>query len=104
MHSEGNVFATASEDESCRIFDVRADQELVKMGAPGCKYSSVGLSSSCRLLLAGGEDNNVHMFDSIKGCEAGKSQNAVFALERERANLCKFLEQSLLPSDKYVSE
>jgi WD40 repeat protein len=72
IHREGNQFSTASEDNSCKIFDVRADQELVTLGASGCKYSSVALSTSCRLLLAGGEDGKIHMFDVLRGTESGK--------------------------------
>lgn len=75
------MFATASEDGTCRLFDVRSDQELVQMGSDTCNYSSVSLSSSCRLLLSGAEDAKVHIFDVLKGSEAGKevaSLNLVF--------------------------
>lgn len=74
IHAAGHVFASASEDESCRLFDVRSDQELVRNVCPGTKFSSVALSNSCRLLMAGAEDDNVHVFDSIKGLPAGEHE------------------------------
>lgn len=56
---DGRAFATGSDDGTCRIYDLRADRELIVLGSPSLDASvtSVAFSQSGRLLFAGYEDN-----------------------------------------------
>lgn len=72
----GWAFATGSDDATCRLFDVRADQELAMYSHDNiiCGITSVAFSKSGRLLLAGYDDFNCNVWDSMKTERAGKSQ------------------------------
>ena len=76
LHPNGYTVATASEDETCRLFDLRSDQQLISLGSGSVRYSSTGLSASCRLVIAGAEDASVHLFDCLKGSVAGECRIA----------------------------
>ncbi|ESO09665.1 hypothetical protein HELRODRAFT_92225 [Helobdella robusta] len=68
------AFATGSDDTTCRLFDIRSDQEVALYYNDGneCGVTSVGFSSSGRLLFAGYDDFKVQLFDSIKLEKAGQ--------------------------------
>eukprot|EP01117_Protostelium_nocturnum_P014603 TRINITY_DN556_c0_g1_i1.p1 TRINITY_DN556_c0_g1~~TRINITY_DN556_c0_g1_i1.p1 ORF type:complete len:348 (-),score=114.41 TRINITY_DN556_c0_g1_i1:453-1496(-) len=65
----GMAFATGSDDTSCRLFDVRADRELMKYSQENasCGVTSVAFSSSGRYLFAGYDDFFCNVWDSLKG-------------------------------------
>ena len=69
----GNVFATGSDDATCRLFDLRADQELMVYSHDNiiCGITSVAFSKSGRLLLAGYDDFNCNVWDTLKADRAG---------------------------------
>jgi WD40 repeat protein len=69
----GYAFATGSDDATCRLFDIRADQELLLYTHEIiiCGITSVAFSKSGRLLMAGYEDFNCNIWDSMKGERAG---------------------------------
>lgn len=69
----GNAFATGSDDATCRLFDLRADQELGLYCHDNiiCGITSVAFSRSGRLLLAGYDDFNCNIWDAMKGDRAG---------------------------------
>nr|XP_023699881.1 guanine nucleotide-binding protein subunit beta-4-like [Paramormyrops kingsleyae] len=69
----GHAFATGSDDATCRLFDLRADQELMMYSHDNiiCGITSVAFSKSGRLLLAGYDDFNCNVWDSLKGERAG---------------------------------
>nr|XP_020655508.1 guanine nucleotide-binding protein G(I)/G(S)/G(T) subunit beta-2 [Pogona vitticeps] len=69
----GNAFTTGSDDATCRLFDLRADQELMMYSHDNiiCGITSVAFSRSGRLLLAGYDDFNCNIWDSMKGDRAG---------------------------------
>lgn len=69
----GNAFATGSDDATCRLFDLRADQELMVYSHDNiiCGITSVAFSKSGRLLLAGYDDFNCNVWDSLKADRAG---------------------------------
>lgn len=71
----GFAFATGSDDATCRLFDIRADQELAMYSHDNiiCGITSVAFSKSGRLLLAGYDDFNCNVWDSMKTERAGKS-------------------------------
>lgn len=71
----GNAFATGSDDATCRLFDLRADQELMVYSHDNiiCGITSVAFSKSGRLLLAGYDDFNCNVWDTLKADRAGKS-------------------------------
>merc|ERR1712013_504507 len=56
----GYAFATGSDDATCRMFDIRSDQELSVYSHDNiiCGITSVAFSKSGRLLLAGYDDFN----------------------------------------------
>ncbi|OBS69935.1 hypothetical protein A6R68_01525 [Neotoma lepida] len=69
----GYAFATGSDDATCRLFDLRADQELLLYSHDNiiCGITSVAFSKSGRLLLAGYDDFNCSVWDALKGGRAG---------------------------------
>lgn len=71
----GNAFATGSDDATCRLFDLRADQELMVYSHDNiiCGITSVAFSKSGRLLLAGYDDFNCNVWDTLKADRAGTS-------------------------------
>ncbi|KAJ8685675.1 hypothetical protein QAD02_021468 [Eretmocerus hayati] len=64
----GFAFATGSDDATCRLFDIRSDQELAMYSHDNiiCGITSVAFSKSGRLLLAGYDDFNCNVWDSMK--------------------------------------
>lgn len=69
----GFGFATGSDDATCRLFDIRADQELAMYSHDNiiCGITSVAFSRSGRLLLAGYDDFNCNVWDTMKAERAG---------------------------------
>ncbi|XP_030042174.1 guanine nucleotide-binding protein G(I)/G(S)/G(T) subunit beta-3 [Microcaecilia unicolor] len=69
----GNAICTGSDDASCRLFDLRADQELTAYAHDSviCGITSVGFSSSGRLMLAGYDDFNCNIWDALKAERVG---------------------------------
>jgi len=69
----GYAFATGSDDATCRLFDIRADQELAMYSHDNiiCGITSVSFSKSGRLLLAGYDDFNCNVWDSMRAERAG---------------------------------
>lgn len=67
------AFGTGSDDATCRLFDIRADQELTTYQQDNiiCGITSVAFSKSGRLLLAGYDDFNCNVWDSMRGDRAG---------------------------------
>ncbi|XP_041987742.1 guanine nucleotide-binding protein subunit beta-2 [Aricia agestis] len=73
FHPSGQAFATASEDKTARLFDIRSDQQIghyTPVGNGG--FTSCGLSSSGRYLLAGSDDNTIHSWDTLKVAHTGQ--------------------------------
>lgn len=70
----GEAICTGSDDASCRLFDLRADQELTVYSHESiiCGITSVAFSLSGRLLFAGYDDFNCNVWDSMKGERVGK--------------------------------
>lgn len=70
----GNAFATGSDDATCRLFDIRADQELAMYSHDNiiCGITSVAFSKSGRLLFAGYDDFNCNVWDSMRQERAGE--------------------------------
>ncbi|KAG5201088.1 hypothetical protein JEQ12_005622 [Ovis aries] len=68
-----NAFATGSDDATCRLFDLRADQELRTYSHDSiiCGITSISFSKSARLLLAGYDDFNCNVWDALKADRAG---------------------------------
>lgn len=77
----GWAFATGSDDATCRLFDIRADQELAMYSHDNiiCGITSVAFSKSGRLLLAGYDDFNCNVWDSLKTERAGENLQAAKA-------------------------
>ena len=91
----GNAFATGSDDATCRLFDLRADQELMIYSHDNiiCGITSVAFSKSGRLLLAGYDDFNCNVWDTLKADRAGES-----ALSSQSAAVCFTLYLHILNS------
>lgn len=75
----GHAFATGSDDATCRLFDLRADQELMVYSHDNiiCGITSVAFSKSGRLLLAGYDDFNCNVWDTLKADRAGQCNEGV---------------------------
>jgi WD40 repeat protein len=80
----GNAFATGSDDATCRLFDIRADQELAMYSHDNiiCGITSVAFSKSGRLLFAGYDDFNCNVWDSMRQERAGMSKIRIKQIER----------------------
>jgi len=65
----GYAFGSGSDDGTCRLFDIRADRELMQYTYEGiaCGITSVGFSTSGRYLFAGYDDFNCNVWDTLKG-------------------------------------
>lgn len=63
------------------MFDIRSDQQLAqyKPPSPNSGFTSCGLSLSGRILLCGSDDNNVHMWDTLKNQHNGNVLNFMSA-------------------------
>ena len=70
----GYAFATGSDDATCRLFDLRADQEIGMYSHDNiiCGITSVAFSKSGRLLLGGYDDFNCNIWDTLKQDRAGR--------------------------------
>ncbi len=62
------TFGTGSDDASCRLFDLRADRELMSYTHPSilCGITSVAFSISGRYFFAGYDDFNCNVWDTLK--------------------------------------
>ncbi|KAL7305936.1 hypothetical protein TKK_0001410 [Trichogramma kaykai] len=85
FHPSGNAFVTASEDKTARLWDIRADQQIASFkppnGNPG--FTCSGLSLSGRFIFCGTDDNNIHIFDTLKiahNCVLQGHENRVTSL------------------------
>ena len=69
----GDAFATASDDASCRLFDLRADKELTIYTHDQvlCGITAISFSVSGRLLYGGTDSYDVNIFDVLKGERVG---------------------------------
>lgn len=65
----GMAFGTGSDDASCRLFDIRADRDLMTYTHDNilCGITSVAFSISGRFLFAGYDDFNCNVWDTLKG-------------------------------------
>lgn len=70
----GNAVITGSDDATCKLFDLRADQELITYQDSSimCGVTSLAPSLSGRLLLAGYDDFNVNIWDALKAERVGE--------------------------------
>ncbi|TNN02776.1 hypothetical protein fugu_010263 [Takifugu bimaculatus] len=69
----GNAVITGSDDATCKLYDLRADQELITYQDSSimCGVTSLAPSFSGRLLLAGYDDFNVNIWDALKAERVG---------------------------------
>lgn len=74
MHSSGYGFASGSEDKTARFWDIRSDQQVAeyKPPTPNSGFTSCGLSKSGRYIFCGSDDNQVHVWDTLKCSHTGK--------------------------------
>ena len=69
----GMAFATASEDTTCGLFDLRADQKLVtyENDTTSCPVYGIDFSKGGRLLFAACDDGVIRLWDTLKGVCVG---------------------------------
>ena len=89
----GFAFATGSDDATCRLFDLRADQEIGMYSHDNiiCGITSVAFSKSGRLLLGGYDDFNCNIWDTLKQDRAGRCrflQVAMYRIQHIKCILC----------------
>jgi len=70
---QGTAFCTGSDDATVKLYDIRADQELAQYSHDNiiCGVTSVAFSKSGRLLMAGYDDFNVNVWDTLRVERAG---------------------------------
>ncbi|XP_061880439.1 guanine nucleotide-binding protein subunit beta-5b-like [Entelurus aequoreus] len=68
-YPSGDAFASASDDGTCRFYDLRADREVAVYEKDSVIFgaSSVDFSLSGRLLFAGYNDYTINVWDVLKG-------------------------------------
>lgn len=64
----GDSIVTGSDDTTCRLYDLRADQEVAVYQKNSILFgiNSVDLSISGRILFAGGNDYSIHVWDALR--------------------------------------
>lgn len=74
FHPSGQAFVTGSEDKTARLFDIRSDQQVALYQPPNktSGFTSCGLTLSGRYLMCGSDDNNVHIWDTLKNQHNGR--------------------------------
>ena len=79
----GYAFATGSDDATCRLFDIRADQEIGMYSHDNiiCGITSVAFSKSGRLLFGGYDDFNCNVWDTLKQDRAGEYTRWSFCVQ-----------------------
>lgn len=93
----GNAVITGSDDATCKLYDLRADQELITYQDSGimCGVTSLAPSLSGRLILAGYDDFNVNIWDSLKAERVGeyrwKMETVEWIWHREAAQISWYL-------------
>lgn len=62
------------------MYDLRSDQEVISYqdSSLNAGVTSVALSNSGRLIFAGYDDFNCHIWDSLKGEKVGERSTPVF--------------------------
>jgi guanine nucleotide-binding protein G(I)/G(S)/G(T) subunit beta-1 len=67
MFPDGKAIGTGSDDSSCKVFDMRAVDELVSFRNPDvlCGATSVDFSKSGRVMFAGYDDYNCRAWDTL---------------------------------------
>lgn len=80
---DGNAFATGADDQTCRLFDIRADRMLMEYSHPDlvAGVTSLSFSKSGRQLFVGHDDNNCCVWDVLKG-----ERQAVLAAHNDRVS------------------
>lgn len=70
----GHAIITGSDDCSCKMYDLRSDQEVLNYqdNSLNAGVTSLALSNSGRLIFAGYDDFNCHIWDSLKGEKVGE--------------------------------
>uniref|UniRef100_A0A8C6WZ99 Guanine nucleotide binding protein (G protein), beta 5b n=1 Tax=Neogobius melanostomus TaxID=47308 RepID=A0A8C6WZ99_9GOBI len=68
-YPSGDAFASASDDATCRFYDLRADREVAVYQKDSVIFgaSTVDFSLSGRLLFAGYNDYTINVWDVLKG-------------------------------------
>uniref|UniRef100_A0A8D3ECI3 Guanine nucleotide binding protein (G protein), beta 5b n=1 Tax=Scophthalmus maximus TaxID=52904 RepID=A0A8D3ECI3_SCOMX len=68
-YPSGDAFASASDDATCRFYDLRADREVAVYQKDSIVFgaSTVDFSLSGRLLFAGYNDYTINAWDVLKG-------------------------------------
>ncbi|MBN3277450.1 GNB5 protein, partial [Polyodon spathula] len=68
-YPSGDAFASASDDATCRLYDLRADREVAIYSKESIIFgaSSVDFSLSGRLLFTGYNDYTINVWDVLKG-------------------------------------
>ncbi|KAI5611368.1 guanine nucleotide-binding protein subunit beta-5b [Silurus asotus] len=71
-YPSGDAFASASDDATCRLYDLRADREVAVYSKESVIFgaTSVDFSLSGRLLFAGYNDYTINIWDVLKGTRA----------------------------------
>ncbi|KAK5935004.1 hypothetical protein CgunFtcFv8_020405 [Champsocephalus gunnari] len=71
-YPSGDAFASASDDATCRFFDLRADREVAVYQKDSVIFgaSTLDFSLSGRLLFAGYNDYTINVWDVLKGTRA----------------------------------
>uniref|UniRef100_A0A665VTM6 Guanine nucleotide binding protein (G protein), beta 5b n=1 Tax=Echeneis naucrates TaxID=173247 RepID=A0A665VTM6_ECHNA len=71
-YPSGDAFASASDDATCRFYDLRADREVAIYQKDSIIFgaSTVDFSMSGRLLFAGYNDYTINVWDVLKGTRA----------------------------------
>ncbi|CAG00829.1 unnamed protein product [Tetraodon nigroviridis] len=69
FHPSGDAFASASDDATCRFYDLRADREVAVYQKDSVIFgaSSLDFSLSGRLLFTGYNDYTINVWDVLKG-------------------------------------
>lgn len=79
----GNAFITGSDDCTCKMYDIRSDQEVIcyQDAQLNSGVTSLALSMSGRLIFAGYDDFNCNIWDSLKGEKIGELKSMTICMK-----------------------
>lgn len=75
----GSAFATGSDDATCRLFDIRSDQQVAIYAHDNIisGITSVAFSRSGRLLFGGYDDFKCNVWDTLRQERSGQGHSVL---------------------------
>ena len=90
---DGLSFVTGSDDSTCHMYDVRSTRLLNSFERTYCGVTSVTVSESGRLVFAAYDDEEIHVYDSLKGGGERDRERKEGSRDRDSRSISSGLQQ-----------